>query len=172
MTIRDYESVRVSGGTTWKVIESGARTINRICEMYSDGVSVHQIVLKLAEEQVPAARRPRIGNLDTSWNHNLVQRILPNERYIGVYVWTKTHQRIDHDTGRTIIDRKTSDQHKRVEIPDLRIVSDELWARVQARHKIVDERVKRHRPGGINRARDKSYLFSALPSVAFAARAS
>jgi hypothetical protein len=50
-----------------------------------------------------------------------------------------------------------------VEIPALRIVSDELWAKVQARHKIVDERVKGHRLGGTNRAQDKSYLFSGLP---------
>ena len=119
-------------------------------------------MLKLTEEQVPAARRPRIGDVDSSWNHNLVQRILRNQRYIGVYVWNKTHQRNDHDTGRVIIERKTSDQHTRVEIPELRIVSDGLWAKVQARHKVVDEHVKRHRLGGINRGQDKSYLFSGL----------
>ena len=31
-----YESVRVGGGTIWKVIVSEALTINRIYEMYAD----------------------------------------------------------------------------------------------------------------------------------------
>jgi DNA invertase Pin-like site-specific DNA recombinase len=161
-----YGSVRVSGGTTWEVIESDARTINRIYEMYADGVSVHRIVRKLTEERVPAARKPKIGDVDSSWNHNLVQRILRNQRYIGVYVWNRTHQHTDHDTGRVIVDRKKSDQHKRVENPALRIVSDELWAKVQARHKVVDERVTGYRLGGINRAQNKSYLFSAMGECA------
>jgi len=153
---------RSSKGTKLEVIGAEADTIRRICEMFANGTSVHQIVTRFNAEKVPAARKPRIGTRDTSWNHNLVNRILRNERYIGIVVWNRQKQYKDRRTGQIEIRPKPQNEILRVPTPHLRIVSDELWSRVQDRLKVVNEQVKAHRLGGLNRAKSKTYLFSGL----------
>ena len=151
-----------SEGTRLEIIESEAQTIRRVYDMFSGGLSVHKIVRILNGEKVPAARKPRIGDVSTSWNSNLINRILRNERYIGTIVWNRTKQFKDRSTGRIEIRAKPSNEVLRVPTPHLRIVTDEMWSRVQGRLRIVNEQLKAHRLGGLNRAKDRIYLFSGL----------
>lgn len=49
----------------------------------------------------------------------------------------------------------------RVEVPDWRIVSDDLWERVQDQIEFVNERFGKRRVGGFSRTeQSKKYLFS------------
>ncbi len=149
-------------GTKWVGVESEVRTINRIYEMYADGLSDYQICLKLNTEKVPAARKPKIGPDHTVWNTTLIKRILQNQKYIGKRIWNKTTQVIHPVTGKTETRKNPQEQWIHTDVPELRIVSDELWMRVQDRLKIVNDQMTRRRIGGLNRAKKRDYLFSGL----------
>ena len=149
-------------GVKWEIIESEAATIRRIFQLYADGLSDHQITLKLNLERVPAARNPRIGSGRTFWNPSLIKRILKNEKYIGMRIWNKTRQEIHPKTEKTITRKNPPQEWLRTDVPELRIVSDELWGRVQERLKIVNEQMTARVIGGQNRAKKRDYLFSGL----------
>jgi site-specific DNA recombinase len=149
-------------GTRLEVLPDEALTILRIGEMFADGVSVHQIQKILTAEKVPAARKPRIGDVPSSWNSCLINRILRNQKYMGVVLWNRTKQFRDPETGLVETRQKLQDEIIRVEVPHLRIIPKGLWDRIQARIKIVDEKVKPHRLGGMNKSENKTYLFSGL----------
>jgi site-specific DNA recombinase len=149
-------------GTKWVIVESEAATIRRIYSMYADGLSDYQICLKLNEEKVPAARKPRIGSADTTWNCTLIKNILNREKYIGKSTWNKTKQVTHPVTGKIETRKNPPELWITNEVPELRIVSDELWNRVQDRLKIVNERMTRRRIAGCNRAKARPYLFSGL----------
>ena len=165
--VHDPSSVGGSGqstslGSRLEVIPEEAATIRRIGEMFVSGVSVHQIQKILTAEKVPAARKPHIGDAPSSWNSCLINRILRNQKYAGITLWNRTKQFHDPETGAIEVRQKRQDEIVRVEAPQLRIIPEDLWNRIQARIKIVDEKVKPHRLGGINKAENKTYLFSGL----------
>jgi hypothetical protein len=99
---------------------------------------------------------------ETVWNQCLVKRILQNPKYIGKVIWNKTTQELHPRTGATVTRKRDESEWVHVDMEALRIVSDELWSEVQERLKIVNEKVKAHRLGGLNRAKRKDYLFSGL----------
>jgi site-specific DNA recombinase len=149
-------------GSDLEIIESEAETIRRIYDMFAGGLSIHRIETILNEENVPAARRPRIGDLPSAWNSNLINRILRNEKYIGINTWNKTKQYTDPDTGKIDIRKKPESALVRIECPKWRIVSDELWNSVQQRLGVVNEKMTARRVAGTNRGKNKDYLFSGL----------
>lgn len=149
-------------GTKWVLVASEASTIRRIYELYADGLSDHKICLKLNEEKVPAARSPRIGPAVTVWNPTLIKSILKREKYIGKTTWNKTTQLIHPGTGRVETRKNPRELWVTKDVPELRIVTDELWNRVQARLTIVNEKMTRRRIAGCNRAKARPYLFSGL----------
>jgi site-specific DNA recombinase len=158
----DLQGRAATLGCKWVVIESEAATIRRTYELYADGLSDFRIVLKFNQEGVVAARKSRIGPDHTTWNTSLVKHILQNEKYIGKVIWNRTTQVIHPQTGKTETRKNPPERWVHIDVPDLRIVSDELWNRVQERLKIVNERMTRRRIGGLNRAKKRDYIFSGL----------
>ena len=149
-------------GHRWNVVDTEAATIRRIYELYANGLSDFQIMKKFNDEKVAAARKPRIGPDHTVWNPNIIKRILQNEKYIGKQVWNRTTQLIHPVTGKTETRKNPSEKWVTIDNPSLRIVSDELWASVQARLTVVNQKMTRRRMGGLNRAKKRDYLFSGL----------
>lgn len=116
----------------------------------------------LSKEKVPAARKPRIGSSETAWNSTLIKRILQNPKYIGIIIWNKTYQKLNPKTEKIDTFKKPQEEWIYTEVPELRIVPQELWGRVQDRLLVVNEKFKAHRLGGVNRAKRKDYFFSGL----------
>jgi hypothetical protein len=96
------------------------------------------------------------------WNPCLVKQILKREKYIGQSIWNKTSQVINPVTEKTETRRNPPEKWVCIEVPYLRIVSDELWNRVQDRLQIVNEKMTARGIAGINRAKKRDYLFSGL----------
>jgi hypothetical protein len=113
---------------------------------------------------IPAARKPRIGPEHTVWNSALVKRILKNEKYIGKRIWNKTTQVEHPQTGKTETRKNPPQEWVHTEVSEIRIVSDELWNRVQERLKVVNEQMTPRRIAGMNRAKKREYIFSGLLS--------
>jgi hypothetical protein len=86
-----------------------------------------------------------------------------NERYRGVFVWNRTEKRRNPETGRKTSRPRPESDWRRVDVPNWRIVSEELWNAVQERIVVVNERFGNRQFGGMNRTeQSRRYLFSGI----------
>jgi site-specific DNA recombinase len=150
-------------GARLKVSVGEAEVVRRIFTLYASGHSLKNVAKRLNAEGV-ASPQPRKGR-QQSWCPSSVRTILHNERYRGVVSWGRTRKERDPQTGRRVNRRRPPSDWVRVEIPEQRILPEELWRRVHQRI----EHVKTiygdaGRKGGLLRARTASspYLFSGL----------
>ena len=65
-----------------------AAVVLRVFKEFAEGSSESQIVRQLNAEGVPGRRRTKQG-----WSPATVHRMLPNEKYIGRWIWNKTETR-------------------------------------------------------------------------------
>ena len=92
------------------------------------------IVDRLNREGIPGTGGKR-------WNKTPVDRILKNERYLGRQIWgQKSVEREPALVARSCAPT-AREEWKVIDRPELRIVSDELWARTQATRKAIREAV-------------------------------
>ncbi len=75
---------------------------------------------------------PRKGT--GSWNPSTVNAILRRELYRGTIVWGK-HRNVDKGGRTRCRSRQAETDWLRVDLPELRIVSEELWTAVQERRR-------------------------------------
>jgi site-specific DNA recombinase len=116
-------------GTRLEIVDAEAETVRRICEMFASGLTVSEMVKTLNAEQVAVAK---IGKLNSPWSQTRIRRILRQERYIGTVVWNRMKRVRNPSTGRVELHANPPADVLRVSAPQLRIVTDELWSRVQA----------------------------------------
>lgn len=108
-----------------------AEIVLRICQDYANGFSSKAIAKQLNRESVPS---PRGG----VWNASTIvgnpkrgNGILNNELYIGRLVWNRQRFKKDPDTRKRVAMPNPEDAWLSQEVPDLRILPDELWQRVK-----------------------------------------
>ena len=101
-----------------------AAVIRRIFEWAANGAGLAAIVDRLNTEGIP-------GTAGKRWSKGAVVRILRNERYLGRQIWGQ--QSVEHEpgTGRRVMRDNPRSEWRIEERPDLRIISDDLWERVQ-----------------------------------------
>ena len=116
-----------------KINQAEAAVVVRIFEEYAAGRSPQAITTQLNKEQVPG---PRGG----PWRHTTIRGhitrgtgVLNNEMYIGRLVWNRQRFVKDPATGRRRSRRNDPERLIVEEVPDLRIIDDELWNAVKAR---------------------------------------
>jgi hypothetical protein len=89
--------------------------------------------------------------------------MLRNSRYRGIVVWNRTKSALNPETGKYQGKPRPEDEWVTVETPELRIVPEDLWERVQARIKQNAEKFGTARLGGLSRKDHRhTYLFSGL----------
>ncbi len=138
-----------------------AHWVQWIFEQYAEGVSPREIAAELNRRKVPS---PRGG----TWSASAIRGslsdgtgILCNPLYVGRYTWNRSRWERHPETKRRV--RRLRDRKEWVEIskPELTIVSEPLWRRVQARLQSQSnpniQVACRERPG-----RPGRYLFSQL----------
>ncbi len=107
--------------------------IRRIYEEYAGGRSPRAIAKTLNEEGVPG---PGGGEWFDSTIRGRAGRgdgILRNPIYVGRRVWNKRRNVKHPVSGKQVRRRNHASSHVTADVPDLRIIDDELWGRVQAR---------------------------------------
>lgn len=88
--------------------------------------------------------------------------MLRNERYRGVFVWNRTQKRRNPETERKTSRRRPESEWRRVDVPEWKIVSDQVWDSVQRRFADV-RRIGITRCGGLARSqKSRKYLFGGL----------
>jgi site-specific DNA recombinase len=147
-------------GVKLEITEEEAAVVRRIFEMYASGTSQAAIAKVLNAEGVPAPNPPRTRPV-RSWCVSSIFEMLRNERYRGVFVWNRTKKERNPETGRKTSRPRPESDWKRIEVPEWRIVTDELWERAQARKRFAGQRFTASHLGGFNRSeRSKRYIFS------------
>ncbi len=151
-------------GVRLVVDEAEAETVQRIFSLYADGSSLKRIAKLLNAESI-VSPRPQTSKISRSWCPSSIRKILSNDRYRGLVFWGKTRKVRSPRSGKRVQRDRPPTEWVKVEMPEQRIVSDELWERVQQRRQQVKELYSNagHRPCLLRGRTDSSrYLFSGL----------
>jgi DNA invertase Pin-like site-specific DNA recombinase len=129
-----YRCVRTAGpdakrlDVRLEVNPDEAAVVTFIFELADQGNSYDGIIRKLTAEGIQPPR-PRAGRI-TGWHPHAIYTILRNPRYIGQVIWNR-EKFIKSPDGRRVARPRPEHEWMRVEQPELRIIDDDLWQRVQ-----------------------------------------
>ena len=117
-----------------RVIEpTEAPIVRRIFRDYAKGISPMKIAEALNLDGVPG---PQGGDWGTSTIHGNRERgtgILNNELYVGRQIWNRLRYVKDPQTGKRISRLNPEEDWVITEVPNLRIIEDDLWDKVRTR---------------------------------------
>ena len=139
-----------------------AAVVMRIFRDYAAGRSPRQIARAFNAEGVPGpGGRPWIdttirGQADRGTG------ILNNTLYVGRLSWNRCSYVKDPRTGKRVARVNTAGEQEIVEVPELRIIDDELWQQVKARQKDVRLEMRDAAGNALNRAHRREFLLSGL----------
>ena len=123
-------------------------------------MSPKQIAKNLNREGVPG---PFGGPWSPSTIYGNAKRgtgILNNELYVGRLVWNRLRYVKNPDTGKRVSRLNPTSEWMSREVPELRIVPDDLWTAAKSRQKQTRHAMKT--AGAIGVAKRPQYLFSGL----------
>lgn len=143
-----------------------ARWVKQIFEWFDKGKSPRQIASELNQRKIPSPgasyrrRNPcaRYGTWSASVLHGELNRatgILANPIYIGKLIWNRRKWVRNPETKRKAPELRPESEWIVTEHPELRIIPQELWDRVQ-------ERRKAQKRWTTTRPRSPKYLLSSL----------
>jgi len=120
-------------GYKLEIVPEEAAIVRRIYDEFGKGLSCQKIAHGLNDDFI---KGPRSGTWGVSVLYGSPRKgsgILNNEIYVGKVIWNRSHWVKDPDTHKRVrLDRPKSEWVIE-EKPDLRIVSDEQWAKVRER---------------------------------------
>ena len=117
-----------------------AEVVRRIFRDFAAGASPRTIARKLNEERVPGPGG-KLWNDTTIRGH--VKRgtgIVNNELYIGRLIWNRLRYIKDPSTGKRVSRHNPEADWIIREVPELRIIDDELWQSVRTKHEEIAEK--------------------------------
>src|SRR5262249_8506929 len=145
-----YRNERNGIGYVHRVIdETEAAIVRRIFTLYAEGEGLRRIAKRLNAAGVPAARSGT-----GSWAPTAIREILRRPLYAGRVVWNRS-QKVTR-RGTKAQRRRPATEWMQREAPELRIVSEVLWAAVEVRRQRAAAThagfTRRGRPPGAGRS--------------------
>ena len=156
----DGRGDRVHGGR--RINPAQADIVVRIFEEFTSGMSPRAIAKQLNGESTTG---PRGGTWAPSTIYGNWRRgtgVLNNEMYIGRLVWNRQTFVKDPSTGRRQARLNPPNEWIIENVPDLRIVSVDLWQAVKGRQKTARRTIAQDNGIRSERARRPAYLLSGL----------
>ena len=136
--LHDAAGERIRGER--EIDEAEAEIVRRIFREFAQGTSPRAIARRLNEDGIPGAS----GKL---WTDSVLRGhakrgtgLLNNELYIGRLVWNRQRFLKNPDTGKRVARLNPPEEWIIVEVPELRIVDDELWQAAKARQGEISEK--------------------------------
>ena len=125
-----------------RVIDPDEATIvRRIYASYRDGQSPKTIAHRMNAEGI-APPRPVRGRRVKGWTWSTISGspkkasgILNNPLYVGRIAWNRSQKVRDPDTGKRLMRMRPPEEWVWSDVPDLRIISQDLWEAVQDRRR-------------------------------------
>jgi site-specific DNA recombinase len=147
-----------------RLIHDGeAAVVKRIFTEYAEGQSPRALAAKLNNEEVPGPKGREWGDTTIRGQIDRGTGLLNNELYIGRLVWDRCSYVKNMTTGRRQARPKDQSEWMVTEVPELRIIDDELWHRVKARQAVVHTEMRRDEDGNaLCRAHRHQHLLSGL----------
>jgi DNA invertase Pin-like site-specific DNA recombinase len=142
--------------------EDQAAIVRRIFGEFASGRSPRAIAGRLNADAIPGPRHKNWGMSTIYGNWRRGTGILNNELYIGRLVWNRQRFIKDPETGKRQARLNPSDIWIVEDVPNLRIVGQDLWDRVKARQKATRSDVISKSVTRSERARRPRHLLSGL----------
>lgn len=138
-----YRTVEAKQGFRLEVVPDEAAIVRHIFELYASGLSLKKTAARLTAERIP---RPRTGKrlAKPFWVYTCVREMLRRELYIGRIVWNRSRYLKNPGTNKRVSRPRPKDEWISCERPELRIISDKLWNRVQAKLRVQASVVEMH----------------------------
>jgi DNA invertase Pin-like site-specific DNA recombinase len=149
--------------------EAEAVVVRRIFREFAVGKSPRAIAADLNSEGIPGPLARAWG--DTSIRGHVCRGtgVLNNELYAGVLVWNRLRYVKNPATGKRVSRVNPEPEWIRTEVPELRIVDEDLWQAARQRQteiakqfENVTKGVRAYRVKHVNELRRPSFLFSGL----------
>jgi DNA invertase Pin-like site-specific DNA recombinase len=149
-------------GVRQEIIREEAEVVVRIMEMRATGTSFGRIARTLNLEKVTSPRRTNKAGI-RAWFASTIKEITKNELYRGLRVWNRTQNVFNQAEGKKTARKRPQAEWVLVDVPELRIISDELWEKVQGVNRRGRDKYYVTRLGGMNRTgASRKYLFSGV----------
>ena len=112
-----------------------ARIVRRIFDEFIAGRSPKVIAHRLNEDRIPgpAGKGWTASTINGNWQRG--SGILNQELYIGCIAWNKVRYVKNPDTGKNVTRPNAPEEWVRKEVPELRIIEQEVWDRAKARQR-------------------------------------
>jgi site-specific DNA recombinase len=148
--------------------ELQADVIRRIFRDYAAGKSANRIAVELNKDGIRAPGGGDWGNSTINGNVKRSNGILNNEMYVGKIVWNRQHFIKDPDSGRRQARANPESDWIVQEVPELRILDNDLWQAAKARQSAIKQNRPNSDAGGnaLHERRRPKYLFSGLTKCA------
>ena len=127
----DESGEPVRGGR--QINEAEAIVIRRIFSDFVSGLSPRAIAKRLNMEKIPGPNGKPWGDTTIRGHHTRRTGILRNELYIGRLIWNRQRYLKDPKTGKRRARPNPESEWIVQAVPELSIVDDDLWNRVQER---------------------------------------
>jgi site-specific DNA recombinase len=138
-----YESVaQAGGGVRLRINAKEAGFVRRIFEMAADGFSLRTIAKTLNREGVPSPR-PRVGKQHATWCPTAIREMLRRDVYAGHIVWNRSRFVKQPGTNKRLRRERPESEWLIAERPELQIIDEGLWGRVQVRLAFVAQAFSR-----------------------------
>ena len=121
----------VRGGR--RIVAGEAAIVHRIFTQFADGSSPKAIAKALNGEGVAGPRGELWRDTTIRGHRQRGTGVLNNELYIGRLIWNRLRYVKDPSTGKRVSRRNEATELVVVEVPELRILNEELWQAVKQR---------------------------------------
>ncbi len=152
-----------------KINEAEAAIVRRIFREFAVGKSPRAIATDLNRDGIPGPFGHTWGDTTIRGHACRGNGVVNNELYAGVLVWNRQRFIKDPNTGKRVSRPNPEAKWVRTEVPELRIVDDELWQRVKLRQaelakqfEATTKGVRAARAERLNRLRRPAFLLSGL----------
>ena len=116
-----------------RIKEEEADIVRRIFTDYANGLSPKAIARQLNAEGIPGPSGRTWGQSTINGNRTRGTGLLNNELYIGRLVWNRLRYSKDPRTGKRVSRLNSQSEWVEHDIPELRIIDQDLWNRVKNR---------------------------------------
>ncbi|WP_081904593.1 recombinase family protein [Palleronia rufa] len=137
-----------------------ANVVRRIFRDYLSGHSSRTIAMTLNREGISGPQGKEWGPSTIHGNPKRGTGILNNELYIGRLVWNRLRYMKDPDTGKRVSRPNPESEWVVQEVPDLRIVDQDLWDAVKKRQKSLSFDTTATGSNPMNDRRRPKHLFA------------
>ena len=147
-----------------RIKEAEAAVVRRVFRAYAAGASARHIARDLNAEGIPGPGGRPWG--DTTIRGQLARGtgLLNNTLYIGQLSWNRCSYVKDPRTGKRVARINPTAEREEVDVPELRIIDQELWERAKERQQASSFAIGRDAESGsaLNRAHRRQFLLSGL----------